>query len=271
MSEIVQAVQTSAPLCVNLALINLTTINADLLRVAFVSDESIRVVGCAATLSELKPLFTEQTPDIALVGSNGWRQESTAIPFLEAIAALAPKVRQIVISADMKREDVASFFRSGARGLVCESSSDLQVLTKCIQSVSMGKIWADDEQLEQLIRSLTLPRSLKVTSVLGDSLLSQREEQVLHLLVDGLSNRELAKTLKLSEHTVKNHLFRIFDKLGVSNRMEAALYAISQREQRASLQAIQGRWARSSREIGITGPRRGHRRRLSKPCRPTRK
>ncbi len=55
---------------------------------------------------------------------------------------------------------------------------------------------------------------------------------MLHLLADGLSNRDLAKTLKLSEHTVKNHLFRIFDKLGVSNRMEAVLYAISQREQR---------------------------------------
>lgn len=236
MSEIVEVLQTSSLPCVNLALVNLTTINADLLKVAFAAEDSVRVVGCAATLSELKPLLAEQSPDVALVGSNGWRQESTAIPFLESIAALSPKVRQVVISADMSREDVAAFFRSGARGLVCESRSDLQLLTQCIQSVSMGKIWADDDQLEQLIRSLTLPRSLKVTSVLGDSLLSQREEQVLHLLVDGLSNRELAKTLKLSEHTIKNHLFRIFDKLGVSNRMEAALYAISQREQRAHLQ-----------------------------------
>jgi DNA-binding NarL/FixJ family response regulator len=75
---------------------------------------------------------------------------------------------------------------------------------------------------------------MKLTNMIGDSLLSPREEQVLHLLADGLSNRELAKTLKLSEHTVKNHLFRIFDKLGVSNRMEAVLCAISMRQHRLS-------------------------------------
>jgi DNA-binding NarL/FixJ family response regulator len=63
---------------------------------------------------------------------------------------------------------------------------------------------------------------------------------VLQLLADGLSNRELAKTLSLSEHTIKNHLFRIFDKLGVSSRMEAVLYAISQREQRMTLQPSTG-------------------------------
>ena len=98
---------------------------------------------------------------------------------------------------------------------------------KCIRCVGAGQVWASSEQLELLIRSLSHLGSLKVTNVMGDSLLSQREEQVLHLLADGLSNRDLAKALKLSEHTVKNHLFRIFDKLGVSNRMEAVLYAIS--------------------------------------------
>jgi DNA-binding NarL/FixJ family response regulator len=236
MSEIIHGVQTSPLPLVKLALINLTTINADLLRLAFASEEGIRIVGFARSLNELKPLFAGKSPDVALVGSDGCRQESTALPFLEAITALTPKVRQVVISADMAREDIASFFRNGARGLICESSADLWTLTKCIQAVSMGRIWTDDDQLEQLIRSLTAPQPVKGSSALGDSLLSQREEQVLNLLADGLSNRELARALKLSEHTVKNHLFRIFEKLGVSNRMEAALYAISQREQRAFLQ-----------------------------------
>jgi DNA-binding NarL/FixJ family response regulator len=216
---------------VNLALVNLSAINADLLRLAFAGEKGVQVVGCAATLGDLQPILTKQQVDVALVGSRGLRQESTAIPFLEQISSVAPKLRQIVVSEDMGREDVASLFRAGARGLVCGSQSDVQMLVKCIQCVAAGQIWANGDQLDQLIRSLTLPRSLKVTNVLGDSLLSHREEQVLQLLADGLSNRELAKTLKLSEHTVKNHLFRIFDKLGVSSRMEAVLYAISQREQ----------------------------------------
>ena len=84
--------------------------------------------------------------------------------------------------------------------------------------------------------------------MLGDSLLSKREEQVLHALADGLSNRELAASLNLSEHTVKNHLFRIFDKLGVSNRMEAVLYAISQREQRNARLGSRGQSSHAAAE-----------------------
>jgi DNA-binding NarL/FixJ family response regulator len=219
---------------VNLILVNLTAMSADLLRFAFVGQEFIRIVGCAATASELDVLLNEYSPDVALVGSNGSRQESVALPFLEQMAATGLAVRPIVMSEDMSREDVVSFFRCGARGLICKSQNDVSLLLKCISCVSTGQVWANSEQLDQLLRSLTHPRSLKVTNVMGDSLLSLREEQVLHLLADGLSNRDLAKTLKLSEHTVKNHLFRIFDKLGVSNRMEAVLYAISQREQRVS-------------------------------------
>jgi DNA-binding NarL/FixJ family response regulator len=217
---------------VNLILVNITAMAADLLRFAFAGQETVQLVGCAATASELDVLLAEQSPDVALVGSSGSRQESVALPFLEQIAAMGTAVRPIVISEDMSREDVVSFFRSGARGLVCKLQCDVSLLLKCICCVSAGQIWANSEQLEQLLRSLSHPRSLKVTNLMGDSLLSQREEQVLHLLADGLSNRDLAKTLKLSEHTVKNHLFRIFDKLGVSNRMEAVLYAISHREQR---------------------------------------
>jgi DNA-binding NarL/FixJ family response regulator len=220
--------------CVHLVLVNITAMAVDLLRFAFAGQDTIRIVGCAATASELDKVLNESSPDVALIGSNGSRQESVALPFLEQFAATAPAVRTIVISEDMSREDVVSFFRSGARGLICKLQTDVSMLLKCIHSVGAGQVWANSEQLEQLLRSLSHPRSLKVTNLMGDSLLSQREEQVLQLLADGLSNRDLAKTLKLSEHTVKNHLFRIFDKLGVSNRMEAVLYAISQREQRVA-------------------------------------
>jgi DNA-binding NarL/FixJ family response regulator len=219
-------------LCVHIVLVNISAMAIDLLRFAFAGQETIRVVGCAATACELDKLLNEHSPDVALIGSSGSRQESVALPFLEQIAAAAPTVRPIVMSEDMSREDLVSFFRNGARGLICKSHTDVSLLLKCIRCVAAGQVWANSEQLEQLLRSLSHPRALKVTNLMGDSLLSQREEQVLHLLADGLSNRDLAKTLKLSEHTVKNHLFRIFDKLGVSNRMEAVLYAISQREQK---------------------------------------
>jgi DNA-binding NarL/FixJ family response regulator len=79
------------------------------------------------------------------------------------------------------------------------------------------------------VSSVSRLKSTDVTDSKGRPLLTVREQQVLHLLADGLSNYELATVLKLSEHTIKNHLFRIYDKLGVSNRMEAVLYALTPR------------------------------------------
>jgi DNA-binding NarL/FixJ family response regulator len=218
---------------VHLILVNITAMSADLLRHAFSGQEKIKVVGSASTSSELATLLKEQFPDVALLGSNGSRQESGALPFLEQIAATGTVVRPIILSEDMSREDVVTFFRKGARGLLCKSQSDVSVLMKCLDCVAAGQVWANAEQMEILLRSLSHPRSLTVTNVMGDALLSQREEQVLDLLARGLSNRDLARELKLSEHTVKNHLFRIFDKLGVSNRMEAVLYAMNNSKQKA--------------------------------------
>lgn len=198
----------------------------DLLKLAFVSQEQIHLVGTANNLQELDALLTK-VPHVALVGSKGTRKPSDALPFLERIAAVGLPVRPVVISEDLSQEDIVGFFYHGARGLLCQRESDLSVLTRCVLCVSAGQVWANSAQLEQLLVSLSQPRPLRVMNMTGDALLSQREEQVLRLLAQGLSNRDLARTLKLSEHTVKNHLFRIFDKLGVSNRMEAVLYAIS--------------------------------------------
>jgi DNA-binding NarL/FixJ family response regulator len=214
---------------INLILVNISAMAADLLRFAFAEQEGIRLAGWAATAPELEMLLGECSPDVALVRSSGSRQESDALPFLEQLRSISPTVRPIVMSEDMSREDIVAFFHHGARGLVSKSKTNVATLLKCVRCVGAGQVWANSEQLEQLLCSLSSPRSLKVTNMMGDSLLSPREEQVLQLLADGLSNRGLAKTLKLSEHTVKNHLFRIFDKLGVSNRMEAVLYAISMR------------------------------------------
>ena len=228
--------KTTGSRSVRLILVNISPMSTDLLCRAFREQEIIQMVGSAATPGELARLLNDLGPngdgDVALIGSAAGRKESSALRFLEQVAASGSRARPIVLSEDMSQEDVVSFFRHGARGLICESQADLPVLLKCISCVSAGQLWASAEQVEQLMRSLSYPRSLKVKNVMGDSLLSPREEQVLHLLASGLSNRDLARTLKLSEHTVKNHLFRIFDKLGVSNRMEAVLYAISHGQQK---------------------------------------
>ena len=222
---------------VTVAFVNMVGMFVDLLRSALTAEGSIHITGSAADADELDALFDLSHPDVVLIGTQGWGRDANGLLLLQKVSASAPSVRSVVMGSEMEKEDIVALFHAGARGILCGSGADIPLLLKCIRCVSNGEIWANASQLDLLLRSLSLPRSLKVTNVLGDSLLSKREEQVLHLLADGLSNRELAASLKLSEHTVKNHLFRIFDKLGVSNRMEAVLYAISQRERTAQIQA----------------------------------
>jgi DNA-binding NarL/FixJ family response regulator len=95
-----------------------------------------------------------------------------------------------------------------------------------ISRLDQGQIWASTKQLAHLVSSVSRPKPADATGSHGRPLLTAREQQVLHLLADGLSNYELATVLTVSKHTIKNHLFSIYDKLGVSNRMEAVLCAL---------------------------------------------
>ena len=116
-------------------------------------------------------------------------------------------------------------FRADARGLFCLGDSSFQLFCECIERVHRGEIWATTQQLNYLLDSVCQVPSLRVVSANGDKLLTSREEQVVALVSDGLSNRDVATELGLSEHTVKKYLFRIFEKLGISSRVELVLYA----------------------------------------------
>ncbi|HZU09591.1 MAG TPA: response regulator transcription factor [Pseudacidobacterium sp.] len=142
---------------------------------------------------------------------------------------MCPSSRSIVLSSNLTKEHVIGFFRAQARGVLASDLTDFATLCKCITCVHKGQIWANSEQLGYLIESLSGSKALRIVDSRGEAILSAREEEVLHLLAEGLTNREMAASLHLSEHTIKNHLFHIFDKLGVSSRTEAILYAMSRR------------------------------------------
>jgi len=123
------------------------------------------------------------------------------------------------------RELAVHAFRGGARGLFCLGDSSFQLFCECIERVHRGEIWATTQQLNYLLDSVCQVPSLRVVSANGDKLLTSREEQVVALVTDGLSNRDVATELGLSEHTVKKYLFRILEKLGISSRVELVFYA----------------------------------------------
>src|SRR5439155_24242919 len=98
----------------------------------------------------------------------------------------------------------------------------------CIEIVYRGQIWARNGEIEFVLEALGKALPSRLVDSKGIALLSKREQDVIRSLSEGLTNREIAAELKLSEHTVKNYLLRIFDKLGISSRAEAILYAFRQ-------------------------------------------
>jgi two-component system nitrate/nitrite response regulator NarL len=135
----------------------------------------------------------------------------------------------IMLLERSKPESVVNAFRGGARGVFHRHHS-LKALSKCIQTVHEGQIWANTEDVEHILSALIQTTPLQFSNVDGIPLLTRREEDVARLVADGLKNREIAQRLGVREHSIRNYLYRIFEKLGVSTRVELILYAHSQRD-----------------------------------------
>jgi DNA-binding NarL/FixJ family response regulator len=148
-----------------------------------------------------------------------------------------PEVSIIVLLDALERDLVVEAFRSGASGVFCRADS-FQALCKCIQCTHAGQVWASSTELLFVLDALAEPTPLDTRSLSGLRPLSKREEEIARLVAEGLSNRQISQRLNLSEHTIKNYLFRVFEKLGVSTRVELALRALKQRQVRRSGSAL---------------------------------
>jgi DNA-binding NarL/FixJ family response regulator len=214
---------------IRLLMANLPTILSDLLSDAFEQVPDIQIVRPINDVQQLLDVSKSDTADVILLGSSQVENTCSAVAILEALPDRYKDAKVIAITQKPGQAEVIALFRAGVKGILCSSNLRFELLCKSIRCVHEGQIWASNEHLAYLVSSVSRIKSTDVTDSRGRSLLTAREQQVLHLLADGLSNYELATVLRLSEHTVKNHLFRIYDKLGVSNRMEAVLYALTPR------------------------------------------
>ena len=176
------------------------------------------------------PLCTiaDASPDVAVIGVQLDHVSSNGFSLLQSIRSSSPKTRSVMMLDSPHQGSVVKAFRAGARGVFCRCDP-LALLPKCIRRVHEGQIWANSQLIEFVIDALVEAPVCNLTSVAGKALLSSREQQVVRLAVEGLNNKEIGQALTLSEHTVRNYMFHIFNKLGVSNRVELVLYAASQR------------------------------------------
>jgi two-component system, NarL family, nitrate/nitrite response regulator NarL len=187
------------------------------------------VVGVTDSVAAAIDQIRQTRPDIVLLGwpanSNGSQK------ILQTIQDLRPQSRVIMLVDEQVKEDYVEAVRQGCCGVLAKQTST-EILMKSIQKVHAGEFWLDRLTMADVIRKLA-KRAAGGNNGTGMRLirdksaaLSQREREIVALVAQGFKNKEMAERMFISEQTVKNHLHNIFDKLGVSDRLELALYAI---------------------------------------------
>jgi DNA-binding NarL/FixJ family response regulator len=202
-----------------------TSMNTQLLVEALGRDGQFHVATPAVKETEVLTAVKHERVHVALISARQGSDSRAGFALSREIRSASPGTRVIKLLDSSERTPVVEAFRSGARG-VCGRTESLKLLAKSIKCVHEGQIWASSSELHYLLEALSEPVPISFLSANGETLLSARELDVVRCVAEGLSNREIAHRLSLREHTIKNYLFRIFDKLGVSSRVEVVLYAL---------------------------------------------
>ncbi len=212
---------------VNVLVADSNRMQAQLLTGALRRRPEFRITSCHMEINAILHTVGIRPPGIALLSMNSSDDPSATLVTLRRFHLSYPKIPKVLLVDSCDRDLVVSVFRSGARGIFSVTDANVRLLCKCLLRVSKGQIWANSEQLNFLVDTLAEVPSLRVINSQGIPLLTPREEQVVALVAEGLGNRQVARELSLSEHTIKKYLFKIFEKLGVSSRVELVLYAMN--------------------------------------------
>src|ERR671930_783503 len=195
------------------------------LRMLLATSDDLKVVGGASSVQEALAALALSPADVVVLDLDlGGRD---GLELLPALSSRAPDTRVLVLTGIRDRERHRAVLSSGAHGVVLKDKPP-ELLLKAIRRVHAGELWFDRATMEVAVqRAVSLERARapereKITA------LTAREKQIISLIGEGLKNTEIAARLGIGEKTVRNHLTIIFDKLGVSDRLELAVYAYRQ-------------------------------------------
>jgi two-component system, NarL family, nitrate/nitrite response regulator NarL len=193
-------------------------------------EEDFEVVAQAQDGRQVLDVLQQYTPDILLLDLKMPGLDGLAT--LQRLQAVKNKTRVIVLTASDDKNEFVQAMKLGTSGIVLKQTAT-ELLIKSIRKVHAGEIWLDSHTTAAVIRQFVAaddtPPPSEPQSASRErerSPLSQREREIVALVAQGFKNKEMAEKMFISEQTVKNHLHNIFDKLGVSDRLELALYAI---------------------------------------------
>jgi two-component system, NarL family, nitrate/nitrite response regulator NarL len=200
-----------------------THMNSQLLAQALAQNSQFQVSGIDPKPAAILAAVAHEKPNVVLM-SSVLDESEPGFDLIRQVCASRPETRVVMLMDTSKRSAVVEAFRCGAHGVFSRSESP-KLLAKCVSRVHQGQVWANSSELRFLLEALCESDPPSTVDVDAVANLSKREQDVVRCVAEGLSNREIAARLKLTEHTVKNYLFRIFDKLNVSSRVEVVLYA----------------------------------------------
>ncbi len=197
----------------------------DGLRKLLEAEKDFEVIGEAADGGEAIKMAQQLKPDVLLLDLAMPR-----VPGLETLRQLGSSVeaiKVILLTAAIEREQIVDALHHGVRGVVLKESAT-ELLLKSIRCVMDGQYWVGRESVSDLVRIIRDLTAIPEQGTRKRSYnLTPRELDIISAIVDGYTNKDIAEKFHIAEQTVKHHLGNIFDKLGVSNRLELALFAVN--------------------------------------------
>jgi DNA-binding NarL/FixJ family response regulator len=187
-------------------------------------EDDIEVVGEASDGREVLQMVQDTEPDVVILDLR--MPNLDGLSALQALQQSNKKAKVIVLTASEDKNEFVQAMKLGCSGIVLKQTAP-ELIVKSIRKVHAGEIWLDSHTTAAVMRQFAAPGDMIGGAKTRErSPLSTREREIVGLVAQGYKNKEMAEKMFISEQTVKNHLHNIFDKLGVSDRLELALYAI---------------------------------------------
>jgi DNA-binding NarL/FixJ family response regulator len=211
---------------INVLVADATVMACELMASALGHTLHMQVVGWEVDSATALATATRVKTDVALISSDLQDGPGKGFSLASELHLKRPDIQSVILLDQADRRGIVDAFRAGAHG-VFSRGAGLSALPKCVHRVSQGQVWASSNELAYLLDTFAQTPPVRTLTDSCCKLLTDREQAVVHLVADGMSNREIAAQLNLSQHTVKNYLFRVFDKIGVSSRVELVLCALT--------------------------------------------
>lgn len=195
------------------------------------------VVSSLASCEEALASAARAPADVAVINEDLEGEPLKGLHLAKQLSSAFPGIKLVMKVASGTREVIVESFQSGARGIF-HDGEPLDALWDCISQVHQGRIYASQTDISYLVGALVKSPPCRLRNTQGKAILTKREQQVANYATEGYTNRQIAGKLGLSHHTVKNYLFRIFEKLGISSRAEMIFYILSRRPQGSDREPI---------------------------------